>query len=136
MSDPNPKQTFPYLAANLRGLGIAYLHMVESLGGGRTQKVPDEERMAPHIREVFKNTLILNGGYLLESANRAIRNNGADLLSFGESYLANPDLPYKFKAELPLNVPNPATYYTGEEAGYTDYPVSAEQATDKQCLPQ
>ncbi len=135
MYDPNPKQTFPYLAARLRSLGIGYLHMIESLGGGRTPKVPDEERMAPHIREIFKHTLILNGGYLSESANRAIRTDYADLISFGEPFLANPDLPYRFKAKLALNIPNPATYYTGEATGYTDYPVSGKQAAEKQCVP-
>ena len=47
----------------------------------------------------------------------------ADLVAFGVPFLANPDLPIRFKVKAPLNVPDQATFYAGEAKGYTDYPA-------------
>ena len=47
----------------------------------------------------------------------------ADLVSFGAPFLANPDLPLRFARMAPLNAADTATYYAGEEKGYTDYPA-------------
>ena len=46
----------------------------------------------------------------------------ADLVSFGRLFLANPDLPERFKKGAPLNEPDEKTFYGGDEQGYTDYP--------------
>jgi N-ethylmaleimide reductase len=37
-------------------------------------------------------------------------------------YIANPDLVARFKAGASLNEPDFATFYGGDEKGYTDYP--------------
>jgi N-ethylmaleimide reductase len=37
-------------------------------------------------------------------------------------FLANPDLPERFRRGALLNHEDTATFYTGEEKGYTDYP--------------
>ena len=95
--------------------------MVESLGG-RTPRVPDEARIAPLIRSSFTGAFILNGGYDLISGNKAVESGGADLISFGRPFLANPDLPERFRRNAPLNEPDPGTFYAGEEKGYIDYP--------------
>jgi len=42
---------------------------------------------------------------------------------FGSTYLANPDLIARFKKEAPLNAPDPSTFYSPGEKGYTDYPT-------------
>jgi N-ethylmaleimide reductase len=39
--------------------------------------------------------------------------------------LANPDLVERIRAGAPLNTPDPATFYGGGAAGYTDYPTHA-----------
>jgi N-ethylmaleimide reductase len=39
--------------------------------------------------------------------------------------LANPDLVTRLKTKAPLNQPNPATFFGGGEAGFTDYPTLA-----------
>ncbi|MCB4791549.1 MAG: alkene reductase [Elusimicrobia bacterium] len=130
MSDSNPARTFTYLSKELNSLGIGYIHLIESLGG-RTPRVPDERRIAPKIRKVFTGALILNGGYSLETANVAIKKEACDMVSFGQLFLANPDLPFRFKNKLDLNTPDPETYYTGEEKGYTDYPLSMENILNK-----
>ena len=79
--------------------------------------------MVPLIRENFNGALILNGGYDYASAETAVRDGTADLVSFGTPFLANPDLPRRFLQGAPLNTADVAMYYAGEEKGYTDYPA-------------
>ena len=45
--------------------------------------------------------------------------------SFGVPFLANPDLPARYRSNAPLNAPDYATFYAGEEKGYVDYPALA-----------
>ena len=47
----------------------------------------------------------------------------ADLVAYGKAFLANPDLPERFRRQAPLNVPDPASFYGGDGRGYTDYPA-------------
>ena len=122
MADADPRATFSSLARELGFLGIRYIHLVEPVGG-RLGAVPPEARMAPLIRAKFNGALILNGGYDAATANTAIEDGAADLISFGAPFLANPDLPLRFARGAPLNAPDGATYYAGEEKGYTDYPA-------------
>jgi N-ethylmaleimide reductase len=63
-----------------------------------------------------------NGGYTLDSANAAISTGMADLVAFGNLYIANPDLVERFAANASLNTPDATTFYGGNEVGYTDYP--------------
>jgi N-ethylmaleimide reductase len=121
MSDSNPLETFSYLAWELNKLKLGYLHMIERVS--EPLLVPPEERFASHIREIFEGSLMLNGGYDAEKGNAAIQSADADLISYGSLFLANPDLPERFKKNAPLNSPDVKTYYAGEEKGYTDYPT-------------
>ena len=81
-----------------------------------------QARLAPTIRKIFHGTLILNGGYDAHSANEAIEKGEADLISFGVLFLANPDLPLRFRKNAALNSADVSTFYAGEEKGYIDYP--------------
>jgi NADPH2 dehydrogenase len=38
--------------------------------------------------------------------------------------MTQPDMPYRWKANIPLTPYNRATFYTPGEAGYTDYPFA------------
>jgi N-ethylmaleimide reductase len=122
MADSDPRGTFSHLARGLEELGIIYIHLVEPVGG-RLGAVAPEARMATIIRESFGGELILNGGFDARTATMFIENGECDLVSFGAPFLANPDLPLRFARGAPLNVPDMATFYAGEEKGYTDYPV-------------
>jgi N-ethylmaleimide reductase len=122
MSDTDPAGTFSGLARELDKIGIGYIHLIEPVGG--RLGVPDPTAlMAPLIRTKFKGTLILNGGYDAGSGNRVIESGLADLVSFGILFLANPDLPNRFRKNAPLNSGDTSTFYSGEEKGYTDYPA-------------
>jgi N-ethylmaleimide reductase len=115
MSDSNPRETFSHLARRLSDLGIVYLHTFDPPNGAN--------HLAPHLRTVFKGTVIVNGGYDEASGNAAIANGEADLVAYGVPFLANPDLPYRFGKKAKLNTPDQATFYAGEDKGYTDYPA-------------
>jgi N-ethylmaleimide reductase len=49
----------------------------------------------------------------------------ADAIAFGRTFLANPDLPYRFAQGIPLQKDVMETWYTQGPAGYTDYPTVA-----------
>ena len=121
MSDSNPRETFSYFAKELSNLKLGYLHMIERVG--EPMLVAPEARFASVIRKIFKGTFMLNGGYNAEKGNEAIRKGEADLISYGSLFLANPDLPERFKRNAPLNTPDVETFYVGEERGYIDYPA-------------
>lgn len=122
MADSNPRETFSYLAGELDQIGIGYIHLIEPVGG-RLGAVPKDEQVSSIIRTRFNGTLILNGGYNFQTGNAAIEEGRADLISFGVSFLANPDLPDRFRRNTPLNHEDVPTFYAGEEKGYTDYPT-------------
>jgi len=121
MSDSDPIRTFSFLADELHHRGIGYLHVTEAVSGPGA--VPDGARALPHLRKIFTGPLIANGGYDAHSGNAAIASGEADLIAFGVPFLANPDLPLRYRKRAPLNAPDPATFYAGEEKGYIDYPT-------------
>jgi N-ethylmaleimide reductase len=122
MSDSDPVKTFSYLAEGLSGLDLGYLHVFEAVSGPMTAPA-GTERVTPTLREKFSGALIVNGGYDLEAGNAAIARGDADLVAYGTPFLANPDLPDRFRRHADLNKPDQATFYSGEEKGYIDYPA-------------
>ncbi len=120
MRDSNPAATFATAVGELNRFGLAYLHVVESAAGDPmpTGEVPDIR----FFRKLWRGALIGNKGYNLERANAAIRDGCADLVSFAVLFLANPDLPIRFRRGGPFNPPDRKTFYGGAAAGYTDYP--------------
>ena len=82
-------------------------------------------RATPILRDVFDGALIANGGYDAHSGHAVIARGEADLVAFGVPFLANPDLPARYRRNAELNAPDRATFYSGEEKGYIDYPALA-----------
>ncbi len=124
MSDSNPVETFSYLAKKLDERGLGYLHVAEAIVGPMAASA-GTVRVTPLLRKIFRGTMIVNGGYDAASANAAIERGETDLVAFGVVFLANPDLPQRFKIGAPLNAPQFETFYAGEEKGYLDYPALA-----------
>jgi N-ethylmaleimide reductase len=71
--------------------------------------------------------LIVANGFNRETATRAVAEGAADAVAFGRLFLANPDLPERFRLNAPLNSPDESTFYSGAEKGYTDYPALVRQ---------
>jgi N-ethylmaleimide reductase len=111
--------TYDYLTKELNKLDILYVHLVES--AARNQE--EGRHLIPLIRENFNNILIVNGGYTQEKAEAVLAAGGADLVSFGTPFIANPDFPERMLKAIPLLSPDASTFYTPGEKGYTDYPL-------------
>jgi N-ethylmaleimide reductase len=128
-ADPMPLYT--HAIQSLNPLGLAYLHFIEprSSGAGRAevnhQNVPSAMVL---FRPIWKGVLISAGGFTGEAANAAISAGHADAIAFGRIFISNPDLPRRLRQGFPLTPYNRATFYGGEQAGYTDYPVHDELA--------
>lgn len=43
--------------------------------------------------------------------------------AFGVPFIANPDLPIRFRTKAALNTADQATFYAGEDKGCTDSPA-------------
>ncbi len=113
---------YTWLAGQLSTLGIAYLHLVDHSSMG-APAVPDSTKAA--IRKAFNGLLVLSGGYDLVRAQADLQAGRADLIAFGRPFIANPDLVVRLRTQSPLVEPDPATFYTPGEAGYSDYPTLA-----------
>jgi N-ethylmaleimide reductase len=124
MLDSDPAATFGVLAEALNAYPLAYLHLLEPLPDHPSFKVQEGvSAVAPLIRRNFRGPIILNGGYDKVRAEAALQNQEAELIAFGVPYLANPDLPERYRTDAALNPPDMATFYGGNEKGYTDYPA-------------
>jgi N-ethylmaleimide reductase len=120
--DSTYDDAYAYLVEHLNGK-VVYIHLVDHTSMGAPAV---DAKIVETIREQFKGTLILSGGYTKETAEEALASGRADLVAFGRPFLANPDLVARFEQDAPLNTPDFATFYTPGEKGYTDYPVLAE----------
>ncbi|MDP4512003.1 alkene reductase [Nonomuraea turcica] len=114
IAESDTAELYPALLDALRPLGLAYLHVMHV----------GEEALLETLRAQWPATLILNrGGTDVSTRAKDIDNGTADLVSVGALALANPDLVERLRAGAELNAPDPATFYGGGAAGYTDYPT-------------
>ncbi len=113
MGDSNPAATFGYVAGQLRNRNLAFLCARESVG---------PNRLGPQLKATFGGVYIANEQFTFESANRVLAAGEADAVAFGKLFIANPDLPARFRSGASLNVPDPSTFAGEGPAGYTDYP--------------
>lgn len=120
--ESDPHATYIQAAALLNQLGIGYLSIAEA-DWDNSPELPVSFRKA--LRETFSNPIMYSGCYTQEKAERVLADGHGDLFGFGRTFIANPDLPKRFKEGLPLNPVNYATLYGGGEQGYIDYPFMA-----------
>ncbi|MGW2660637.1 alkene reductase [Nocardia tengchongensis] len=127
IAESDTDELYPALVAALAQRQPAYLHVVFA--------DPDSV-LFQQIRSLWPTTLIANpnlgwgvplpadGG---AAAAQGLLAAGADLVSLGRSFLANPDLVERLQIGAPLNTVRDAhLMYVGGEEGYTDYPVLAD----------
>jgi N-ethylmaleimide reductase len=127
ISEGEPEETdavYRALVPALAELGdLAYLHLVYA---------DPDAGLFRRIRADWPGTLVANpilpaaqipadGGF--QAAERLLAA-GADLISLGRPFLANPDLVARLRAAAPVNpVRDKGLMYVGGESGYTDYPT-------------
>jgi N-ethylmaleimide reductase len=118
--------TYEYLVSKLSDLNLSHLHLVHTVGDlSGTPVAPLQQGTAAYFRGFYPGTIIANGGFTRETGNALIASGHADLVSFGTSYIANPDLVQRFDGGIPLAAPNSDTYYQGGASGYIDYPSAS-----------
>ena len=122
VDDSNPHALFPAAAKMLSQFGLAFLELREPDRKG-TRGVSTVEPVAPAIRNAFDGPLVLNSDYDRAKAEAALADNVCDAVSFGRTFLANPDLPARLQRNAPLNPQDESTFYTQGPKGYTDYPA-------------
>nr|WP_236656995.1 alkene reductase [Acidisarcina polymorpha] len=128
--DQDPEKTFGCVAKKLNEYGLAYLHLVNPAIAELEKGIePDPRaiRMLDLMRKKFRGTLIITGGFDQGTAENWLKQGRADLIGFGRKFLANPDLPNRFRQHAHLNADDPATYYGGGAIGYIDYLTLAQE---------
>jgi N-ethylmaleimide reductase len=123
MRDSDPRGTFTRVVQLLNAFGLAYLHVTEMGRDAPGAAGPYFEPL--DLRAHWHGVFITNAGYDKARANAALAAGLADMVAFGVPFLANPDLPARYRRDAPLNPPDAATFYGGGERGYTDYPALA-----------
>jgi len=121
MHDSDPRKHFSYFVQQLDKLKLAYLHIMEGMEGDIRHGgdlIP-----ADFFRPLTKTPIITNAGFTKEKAEGYIAEDRADAVAWGTLFIANPDLPERFRQNAELNTADPKTFYAGGERGYLDYPV-------------
>ena len=127
MFDADAAETWGHLVRALDRRSLGYIHLMEPSAKDHESGTVQIEHVAALFRPMFRGPMITNGGYDKARAQAAIAAGIADLVSFGVPYVANPDLVARFHRDpVPLNAPDPATFYGEGPGGYTDYPAMAD----------
>jgi N-ethylmaleimide reductase len=119
MTDSDPLAHFSYIVTQLNPRWLAYIHLLE---GDMLTAIRNIDYRV--LRDDYHGIYIANHGYDKVRAQAAISKGDCDLVAFGVPFLANPDLVYRYKNDLPLNFVDQGTFYGGDEIGYTDYPFA------------
>ncbi len=117
---PDEEDSFAAVIDGLDRLGLAYLHVVEKFPG--IDGTAADAAMLERLRDRWSGVYIANGDFDAARAADWVHRGRAHAVAFGRIFLANPDLPERFRVGAPLNEPDQATFYGGDHRGYIDYP--------------
>lgn len=117
MQDADAEEFYPFVIRKLNERNLAYLHV--GFEESPTTKINWHKKLRPLYRGVY----FANGGLTRETGEKLLARGDADAIVYGKLFLANPDLPERFKRDALLNEPDQSTFYTPGERGYTDYPT-------------
>ncbi|MDR3714250.1 MAG: alkene reductase [Puia sp.] len=125
---PEIDATYQYLAGELNGLGIVYIHLVDHSAMGAP---PVPVTIKKEIRARFKNAIIQCGGYDYKRAETDLESGLCDLVAFGRPFINNPDLVDRLKHHRTLSQDlKMDLFYSADKTGYTDYPVFEDQPAE------
>ncbi len=124
IGDSHPADLFNFVIQALDQRKVSYLHLIE--GRGSEIGLSDDLHAgalnnAQLFRSRFSGPLISAAAYTPVSAKTTIEMGHADCVAFGRLFIANPDLVERIEGGFPLNAYDRATFYGGDERGYTDY---------------
>jgi len=124
--DTDPIATFRYVTQQVSKRRIAYLQ-VGNYGM--------DWDVYGTLRPLFEGPFMVVGGFTRASAAAMVSAGGADLVAFGQAFLANPDLAERYRNGWPINRPRIDTFYTQGAEGYTDYSFHGETVNAESQLP-
>lgn len=122
---PGNEAAYLHIARELARREIAYVHLNDNHALGASVL---SDTFLRTFREAYAGTLILAGGLTRERAANLLQQGTIDLAAFGQPFISNPDLVARLAQNLPLAIPDRATYYGGDARGYTDYPFATPAA--------
>lgn len=122
LPDPEPLVTYPWLAAELDKRGIGFLHVFDQSASWIHDPA---DPLLPALRAAYRGALIACGGFDREKSEALLARGHADLVAIGRPFISNPDLVARMRGNLPVAPWDMASFYTGGEKGYTDYPALA-----------
>lgn len=117
MQDADAEEFYPFVIRKLNKRNLAYLHI------GFEETPATEINWHRKLRPLYRGVYFANGGFTSETGEKLLAEGDADAIVYGKLFLANPDLPERFKRKAPLNEPDQSTFYTPGEKGYIDYPA-------------
>lgn len=107
-------ETYRYLVKELAPLGLAYVHLMH-IG---------DDKLLDWVRQNWPQALIVNRpGKPTGEVGSDVAAGLADIESVGQLALANPDLVGRLQGDAAFNEADPATFFGGDQRGYTDYPA-------------
>jgi len=125
-NDSDNAALFTAAAKELEALDVPWIELREP-GPHSTFRAADEPAVSPAMRRAYSGRIVLNSDYVGATAEAKLAEGVADAISFGRTFIANPDLVARIRSGAPLNEANPATFYSAGPEGYTDYPLRTEQ---------
>ncbi|MEL4177259.1 alkene reductase [Roseateles sp. PN1] len=123
MACPDIIPTIVQAAKALSAMGLAYLHLAEADWDNAPQ-VPESFRR--ELRAAFTGRILVAGGYDAACAQAIVASGLADAVAFGRPFIANPDLPERYRQGQPLAGFNATQLFGGTAEGYSDYPAWRE----------
>ena len=126
IADEETIEVFEYIVKKLNDYGLAYVHLTEPFSSLDDAPFTLRE-VAKHFRPLYQGTMIINKSFDKASGVAVLEADDADLVAYGEPFIANPDLVKRYEIDAPLNKPDNTTYYTTGTKGYTDYPFLADK---------
>lgn len=127
MGSDDFRESFLYYVKRFSEYGLGYLHLTLGLDFGFHGK--GEEMTLAEFRKVYSGVIMANMGYDADSAEKEIADGNSDLVSFGRSFLRNPDFVERVAEGKELNpVLDFQYWYSSLEKvltteGYTDLSV-------------
>ncbi len=113
IKEDDAEELYDYVVKKLNDHKLAYLHI---------GTFDQNRNWHPILRPIVESPYFAGVGFDKASGEKLLGENGADAIVYGKWFLANPDLPERFRRDASLNTPDEATFYTPGEVGYTDYP--------------
>jgi hypothetical protein len=124
--DDDKRGLYREVIKQIKPYGLAYLHLIEpTVSGAGTVSAVNVHVSTEELSSLFDGLVITTGEHSAETGNARIQDGVADLVGFGRTFIANPDLPERLATGSKLNLPLREYFYGGTDIGYLDYPSLA-----------